>query len=344
MTRLVLRGLGAHKLRSALTSIAIILGVAMMSGTFVVSDQITNAFGTIFQTAFRGTDVFLEHRQVFTPQNGGGDQGPLPASLIAKVRAVPGVADAEGQIQAQGALVVNDKYVSSTRPNASAASTAPLTTATTAPKACTSRSNRFCDHPCRSLRLPDHDDQPPTPRASAATSPRRLAAYPALTTPRLRVTRAGRAAWRRVRKGSAHAHVSAIPARPGRWPLRSRPAWSVKEDEAPRGVLGAEVGRDLTDQRGAPRERRKVVATPEGSRISVRPRTLAGIADTARRRRRGSQSGARHPTHLRAVAAVSPLSRSADLTGRVSIAGTQVWAMSLDRPQPHLEHRSSPGA
>ncbi len=113
MTRLVLRGLGAHKLRSTLTSIAIILGVAMMSGTFVVSDQITNAFSTIFQTAFKGTDVFLEHRQVFTPQNGGGDQGPLPASLIARVRAVPGVADAEGQIQSLGALVVNGHYVSS---------------------------------------------------------------------------------------------------------------------------------------------------------------------------------------------------------------------------------------
>ena len=37
--------------------------------------------------------------------------GPLPASLVDKVRAVPGVANAEGQIQALGAIVVNGKFV-----------------------------------------------------------------------------------------------------------------------------------------------------------------------------------------------------------------------------------------
>ena len=112
MRRLALKSLLGHKLRAALTSIAIVLGVAMMSGTFVLTDQITNAFSSIFQSALKGTDVILSHRQAFTPdQGGGGDTGPLPASLIGKVRAVPGVANAEGQIQALGAIVVNGKVV-----------------------------------------------------------------------------------------------------------------------------------------------------------------------------------------------------------------------------------------
>ena len=112
MRRLALKSLLGHKLRAALTSIAIVLGVAMMSGTFVLTDQITNAFSSIFQSALKGTDVILSHRQAFTPdQGGGGDTGPLPASLIGRVRAVPGVANAEGQIQALGAIVVNGKVV-----------------------------------------------------------------------------------------------------------------------------------------------------------------------------------------------------------------------------------------
>ncbi|HEX5261695.1 MAG TPA: FtsX-like permease family protein [Gaiellales bacterium] len=112
MRRLALKSLLGHKLRAALTSIAIVLGVAMMSGTFVLTDQITSAFSSIFQSALKGTDVILSHRQAFTPQQGGGgDTGPLPASLIPKVRAVPGVANAEGQIQALGAIVVNGNVV-----------------------------------------------------------------------------------------------------------------------------------------------------------------------------------------------------------------------------------------
>jgi len=41
MGSLVIRGLLTRKLRSALTAIAIILGVAMISGTFVLTDQIS---------------------------------------------------------------------------------------------------------------------------------------------------------------------------------------------------------------------------------------------------------------------------------------------------------------
>src|SRR5437763_9045256 len=100
MRRLAVKSLLGHKMSAILTSIAIVLGVAMMAGTFVLTDQITSAFSSIFQSALKGTDVILSRKQVFTPdQGGGGDNGPLPASLINRVRAVPGVANAEGQIQ-----------------------------------------------------------------------------------------------------------------------------------------------------------------------------------------------------------------------------------------------------
>jgi putative ABC transport system permease protein len=113
MTRYTLRGLLSHKLRSTLTAIAIVLGTAMMAGTFVITDQIESAFSDIFGNAFSGTDVFVSKRPAFG-NGGGGDQaqvGPLDASLINRVQEVPGVAKVSGQIQAAGSLVVNGEFV-----------------------------------------------------------------------------------------------------------------------------------------------------------------------------------------------------------------------------------------
>ena len=44
MTGLALRGLGERKLRSALTAIAVLLGVAMIAGTYVLTDQMRGGF------------------------------------------------------------------------------------------------------------------------------------------------------------------------------------------------------------------------------------------------------------------------------------------------------------
>ena len=48
MTKFALKGLLGRKLRTALTAFAIVLGVAMVSGTFVLTDSISKAFDSIF--------------------------------------------------------------------------------------------------------------------------------------------------------------------------------------------------------------------------------------------------------------------------------------------------------
>jgi putative ABC transport system permease protein len=111
MTRYALRSMASHKLRTALTAIAIVLGTAMMAGTFVITDQIRNAFSDIFGTSFAGTDVYLSRKPAFGSGTGQDQVGPLPASVIAQVRQVPGVAKADGQIQAAGSLVIHGKYL-----------------------------------------------------------------------------------------------------------------------------------------------------------------------------------------------------------------------------------------
>jgi putative ABC transport system permease protein len=107
--KFALRGLASRKLRSILTGVAILLGAAMISGTYVLTDQVSGAFNDIFKKANEGTDVILTQKTEFTSQQ--SQPGPLPESLVPVVRRVPGVALAEGQIGALGSLVVDGKYV-----------------------------------------------------------------------------------------------------------------------------------------------------------------------------------------------------------------------------------------
>ena len=44
MITVALRGLLGRKLRAALTAIAIVLGVALMSGTYILTDTINQSF------------------------------------------------------------------------------------------------------------------------------------------------------------------------------------------------------------------------------------------------------------------------------------------------------------
>ena len=62
MLRVSLRGLATRRLRSALTALAIVLGVALVAGTFVLTDSITGAFNTIFQTIYSNTDATVTGR------------------------------------------------------------------------------------------------------------------------------------------------------------------------------------------------------------------------------------------------------------------------------------------
>ena len=62
MTRFALRGLLGRKLRTTLTAIAIVLGVAMVSGTYVLTDSIDQAFDSIFTDVRKGSNA-VDHRE-----------------------------------------------------------------------------------------------------------------------------------------------------------------------------------------------------------------------------------------------------------------------------------------
>jgi putative ABC transport system permease protein len=90
-------------MRAFTTWLAIFLGVALVAGTYVLTDTINESFNEIFTESLKGTDVAITSRQDVTSD----DTGPpaFPARLIDRVRQVDGVEAAAGSVFAIGRFV-----------------------------------------------------------------------------------------------------------------------------------------------------------------------------------------------------------------------------------------------
>jgi putative ABC transport system permease protein len=107
MRNVTLRGLLAHKLRLALTGLAIVLGVTFVSGTFVLTDTLHNTFTTLFGSIYQKID-FQVRGTAQLGTGAGATRNPLPESLLATVRRVPGVAAAAGDVTGYAQFVARD--------------------------------------------------------------------------------------------------------------------------------------------------------------------------------------------------------------------------------------------
>ncbi len=113
MIRFALKGLTTRKLRTALTAIAIVLGVAMITGTYILTDSIKGAFGGIFTEIYQGTDATVTGKSAFNLSNQNSTTAPpFAQSLLPKVRALPDVADAVGGVAGEAHLIgTNGKVI-----------------------------------------------------------------------------------------------------------------------------------------------------------------------------------------------------------------------------------------
>ena len=87
MIRVVLKGLAGRKVRTALTVMAIVLGVAMVSGAYVFTDRIDKAIDTLFTGAYRGSDAVISGNDIV--QSSASGDATVPAELVATVAALP---------------------------------------------------------------------------------------------------------------------------------------------------------------------------------------------------------------------------------------------------------------
>jgi putative ABC transport system permease protein len=116
MLSVALKGLAARKVRASLTAIAIVLGVAMISGTYVLTDTINSGFDTIFTQSYVNADVVISGKAAFDSANGTTvEPPPLPESLLPKVQKLPGTAVAAGSVASNNVKLIgrNGKVIAS---------------------------------------------------------------------------------------------------------------------------------------------------------------------------------------------------------------------------------------
>jgi len=110
--KVTLKGLLAHKLRLALTGLAIVLGVTFISGTLVLTDTLHATFTTLFSHVYQNVDFEIRGKAAFTSNasNGGGSaiRKPIPESIVTEVRRIPGVAYAQGTVTGYAQFVAPD--------------------------------------------------------------------------------------------------------------------------------------------------------------------------------------------------------------------------------------------
>ena len=106
MTRVALRALWGRKLRTFLTGFAIVLGVATITGTYVLTDSISKAFDSIFTTIYEGTDAVVTGKSAFDTSSDSGVEPPsFDESLLGYVQALPGVDAAVGGVAGEAQLI-----------------------------------------------------------------------------------------------------------------------------------------------------------------------------------------------------------------------------------------------
>jgi putative ABC transport system permease protein len=105
MLRATLKGLLAHKLRMALTALAVVLGVGFIAGTYVLTDTMNKTFDDLFVQANAGIDVIVRNKQSFQPIQGPEQRSPLDDALVDRIEAIEGVEDLEATVTGYAQIV-----------------------------------------------------------------------------------------------------------------------------------------------------------------------------------------------------------------------------------------------
>lgn len=109
MWRVSIRNLLGHKMRLAATGLAIMIGVAFLTGTLVFKDTMQRTFDDMFAQVYEDTDAVVRSAEEFDDPSGFGVQrGRVSDSLLAAVRSADGVAAAQGDVIGYTQLVDRD--------------------------------------------------------------------------------------------------------------------------------------------------------------------------------------------------------------------------------------------
>ncbi|WP_435604668.1 ABC transporter permease [Streptomyces sp. bgisy130] len=109
MLRTALRNVLAHKARLLMTALAVLLGVAFVSGTLVFGDSVAGAFDNAAAKNLKGVAASVQANGASGP---GGSEGKpitgLDTELARKIRALPGVASVRPTVNGEATLAAKD--------------------------------------------------------------------------------------------------------------------------------------------------------------------------------------------------------------------------------------------
>jgi putative ABC transport system permease protein len=97
MIAVALKGLAARKMRALLTALAVVIGVSMISGTFILTDTMQKSFNGLFTETSAKTDAVISGKEI-VKNSTSGSGATIPAPLLEQVRALPQVDSAGGQV------------------------------------------------------------------------------------------------------------------------------------------------------------------------------------------------------------------------------------------------------
>jgi putative ABC transport system permease protein len=125
LTSLSLKSLRARKARALATAFAVLIGVAFVAGSYVLTDTVFAAFDEIFGESLKGTSVVITAENPVKQEN--GETPTVSSSLLPRVRKTPGVKIAAGAIFTVGGFFDSEgnkigtkfqpKFISSTLPD-----------------------------------------------------------------------------------------------------------------------------------------------------------------------------------------------------------------------------------
>lgn len=102
MTSLALKSLWARRVRALTTTLAVVIGVAFVAGTYILTDTTFAAFDEIFEDSLANTDVVISAREEVRQET--GEVPSFAAAVLPRVQGVAGVRVATGQIFTPGAF------------------------------------------------------------------------------------------------------------------------------------------------------------------------------------------------------------------------------------------------
>ena len=110
MTRVALKGMASRPLRTFLTTLAIVLGVGMVSAAFTLTDTMRHAANSLSSAAYDGTGAVVSAHTAFAVDSKDYSiQRPsIAAAKLAEVRSVPQVQTAVGDISDQAKIIGDD--------------------------------------------------------------------------------------------------------------------------------------------------------------------------------------------------------------------------------------------